>query len=69
MVLLDPITGPDLNTIPSVKNKLSIENKSPTSNDVALLMYTSGTTGKPKGVMLTHANLLAAGRFIPLVMK
>ncbi len=28
--------------------------------DVATLVYTSGTTGPPKGCMLTHANLLAA---------
>lgn len=27
-------------------------------NDTALIMYTSGTTGKAKGVILTHANLL-----------
>jgi amino acid adenylation domain-containing protein len=26
--------------------------------DLAVIMYTSGTTGEPKGVMLTHANLL-----------
>ncbi|XP_058181007.1 probable acyl-activating enzyme 16, chloroplastic isoform X2 [Rhododendron vialii] len=28
------------------------------SDDVATIMYTSGTTGNPKGVMLTHKNLL-----------
>ncbi len=30
------------------------------AEDVTLLTYTSGTTGHPKGVMLSHANLLAA---------
>ncbi|MBU2547504.1 MAG: AMP-binding protein, partial [Proteobacteria bacterium] len=29
-------------------------------DDVALMMYTAGTTGKPKGVMLTHGNLFAS---------
>ena len=30
--------------------------------DVAVLVYTSGTTGQPKGAELTHANLLDAAR-------
>ena len=28
-------------------------------DDVAIIMYSSGTTGRPKGVELTHANLIA----------
>jgi fatty-acyl-CoA synthase len=34
------------------------------ANDIALLQYTSGSTGDPKGVTLTHANLLANMRAI-----
>ena len=33
----------------------------PTAEDAGLLMYTSGTTGNPKGVLLSHKNLITGG--------
>ena len=61
-------TGPDVMSFDEVM-KIGAENyseeeilsrmKSITREDLATIIYTSGTTGEPKGVMLTHGNLLS----------
>ncbi len=41
------------------RNDLAERMGSTGPSDVATIIYTSGTTGDPKGVMLTHANILS----------
>jgi long-chain acyl-CoA synthetase len=39
------------------------------AEDLAVILYTSGTTGKPKGAMLSHANLLANTHSVQQAMQ
>ena len=43
-------------TDPGLIDRMAAET---TADDLATIIYTSGTTGEPKGVMLTHANLVS----------
>ena len=40
-----------------------------TPDDLLTLIYTSGTTGPPKGVQLTHRNLIAAARALEQIVQ
>ncbi|KAI9254564.1 hypothetical protein BDA99DRAFT_161013 [Phascolomyces articulosus] len=42
------------------QNKKKQQQNIPNPDDIAMIMYTSGTTGAPKGIELTHGNIVAA---------
>jgi len=41
----------------------------PTDEDPCYIMYTSGTTGQPKGALLTHGNVVAAVANVPFIVE
>lgn len=43
--------------------------QSPKADDLAAIVYTSGTTGKPKGVMLTHRNVMSNVKAVMSVIQ
>jgi long-chain acyl-CoA synthetase len=79
VVVMDDVSGLDdrlITTLGELRARSSTSSggldelvKEVSESDLATLVYTSGTTGPPKGTMLTHANVMATMRSITSLIE
>jgi len=62
VVVIDSENGGSMAAVEQAGARLPIPPTPPTPRDIAVLIYTSGTTDQPKGVLLSHGNLTSNAR-------
>ena len=62
IVALEEVSSDALSLQQAISQGEPLEPANADGDDVVMLAYTSGTTGQPKGVPLSHANLLSSTR-------
>jgi long-chain acyl-CoA synthetase len=60
--IIDTTGEQSMNHLESLGEKNLVSSTIPAASDIACLIYTSGTTSEPKGVLLTHGNFMSNAR-------
>ncbi|WP_078213113.1 long-chain fatty acid--CoA ligase [Flavobacterium sp. LM5] len=60
--IIDTIGDQSMNHLEAIGRTNFVSSYIPSSSEIACLIYTSGTTSEPKGVLLTHGNLVSNAR-------